>query len=164
MAKIDGLVKDFLAQKKIAVVGVSEKRDTGCNSNYLKFKSAGYQVYAINPHLTTFKGDPCYPDLKSLPEKPDAVFILANPRVTDQIVRECVELGVKHVWMHCMLGVKPGLGSGMSSVSESAVALCRQNGISVIPGSCPNQFLQADFGHGMMRTLWGAFGFMNLPN
>ncbi len=33
MAKIDTLVKDFLAQKKIAVVGVSDKRETGCNSN-----------------------------------------------------------------------------------------------------------------------------------
>ena len=46
MAKIDELVKDFLAQKKIAVVGVSDKRETGCNMSYKKFKEAGYQVYA----------------------------------------------------------------------------------------------------------------------
>ncbi len=164
MARIEPLVQDFLAQKKIAVVGVSNKRDTGCNSNYEKFKSAGYQVYAINPHITTFNGDPCYPSLKSLPEKPDAVFILAGPRTTDLIVQECVDLGIKHVWMHCMMGVKPGLAAGMSSVSDSAVALCRQNGISVIPGSCPNQFLKPDFGHGMMRSLWSMFGFMNVPN
>ena len=164
MARIEPLVQDFLAQKKIAVVGVSSKRDTGCNSNYQKFKSAGYQVYAINPHITTFNGDPCYPDLKSVPEKPDAVFILAGPRTTDQIVQQCVDLGIKHVWMHCMMGVKPGLAAGMSSVSDAAVALCRQNGISVIPGSCPNQFLKPDFGHGMMRSLWNMFGFMNVPN
>ena len=44
MAKIDEMVKDFLAQKKIAVVGVSDKRETGCNMNYKKFKEAGYQV------------------------------------------------------------------------------------------------------------------------
>lgn len=36
--------KDFLAQKKIAVVGVSDKRDTGCNLSYRKFKAAGYTV------------------------------------------------------------------------------------------------------------------------
>ena len=83
MSKVDSLVKDFLAQKKIAIVGVSEKRETGCNSNYLKFKNAGYQVYAVNPHISTYDGAPCYPDLKSIPEKPDAVFILANPKVTD---------------------------------------------------------------------------------
>jgi hypothetical protein len=80
MAKIGPLVQDFLAQKKIAVVGVSDQRETGCNLNYKKFKAAGYQVYAINPRITTYDGDPCYPDLKSLPEKPDAVFILGQPR------------------------------------------------------------------------------------
>ena len=42
MAKIDALVQDFLAQKRIAVVGVSDKRDTGCNLGYRKFKDAGY--------------------------------------------------------------------------------------------------------------------------
>ena len=164
MSKINSLVQDFLAQKKIAVVGVSDKRDTGCNMAYKKFKDAGYQVFAVNPRIATYEGAPCYPDLKSIPEKPDAVFILANPNVTDEIVRQCVDLGVKHVWMHCMMGTKPGLAAGMTSVSLDAAALCRANGISVIPGSCPNQFLNPDFGHGMMRGLWGLLGFMSVED
>jgi len=86
-----------LLKRKIAVVGVSDRRDTGCNSNYLKFKDAGYRVYAVNPHISTYEDMPCYPDLKSIPEKPDAVFIFANPKVTEIIVRQCVELGIKHV-------------------------------------------------------------------
>jgi len=162
MAKIDELVKDFLTQKKIAVVGVSDKRETGCNMSYKKFKEAGYQVYGVNPRITTFEGDPCYPDLKSLPEKPDAVFILANPKVTEQIVQQCVDLGVKHVWMHCMMGTKPGLATSMSSVSSDAVRMCRENGIAVIPGSCPNQFIKPDVGHGIMRGLWRVFGFLSV--
>ncbi len=162
MSKVDFLVKDFLAQKKIAIVGVSDKRETGCNSNYLKFKNAGYQVYAVNPHISTYAGAPCYPDLKSIPEKPDAVFILANPKVTEMIVRQCVELGIKHVWMHCMMGTKPGLAAGMTSVSREAVEMCKANGIAVIPGTCPNQFLKPDFGHGMMRMMWRTFGFLSV--
>jgi uncharacterized protein len=160
--KIESLVQDFLAQKKIAVVGVSDKRDTGCNLGYRKFKENGYKVYAVNPRITSFEGDPCYPDLKSLPDTPDAVFILANPKVTEQIVQQCVDLGIKRVWMHCMMGTKPGLAQGMTSVSQSAVDMCKANGITVIPGSCPNQFLKPDFGHGMMRGLWGLFGFMKV--
>ena len=162
MAKIDELVKDFLAQKKIAVVGVSDKRETGCNMSYKKFKEAGYQVFAINPRISTFDGDPCYPDLKSLPQKPDAVFILASPKVTDLIVQQCVDLGVKHVWMHCMMGTKPGLATSMSSVSPDAVRMCRENGIAVIPGTCPNQFIKPDPGHAMMRGLWRLLGFMSV--
>lgn len=162
MAAIDILVKDFLAQKRIAVVGVSDKRETGCNLSYRKFKEAGYTVTAVNPRLTTYEGDPCYPDLKSIPTKPDAVFILANPKVTDQIVQQCVELGITRVWMHCMMGTKPGLAAGMTSVSEDAVRLCRDHGIAVIPGSCPNQFLKPDFGHATMRVLWRTLGFFGV--
>jgi uncharacterized protein len=162
MNTLDHLVQDFLAQKKIAIVGVSDKRDTGCNLAYKKFKENGYQVYAVNPRITSYESAVCYSDLKSIPEKVDAVFVLASPKVTDEIVQQCVELGIKHVWMHCMMGTKPGLAAGMTSVSQSAVEMCRANGIAVIPGSCPNQFLKPDFGHAMMRGLWRMVGFMNV--
>ena len=162
MNKLDNLVQDFLAQRKIAVVGVSDKRDTGCNLAYRKFKEKGYQVYAVNPRIATYDASPCYPDLRFIPEQVDAVFILTSPRVTEQIVQQCVELGIRHVWMHCMMGTRPGLAGGMTSVSQPAVELCQANGIAVIPGSCPNQFLKPDFGHALMRGMWRMFGFMNV--
>jgi len=92
MNKLDNLVQDFLAQKKIAIVGVSDKRETGCNDSYKKFKESGYQVYAVNPRISTYDGQTCYADLKSIPEKVDAVFVLASPKVTEQIVQQCVIL------------------------------------------------------------------------
>jgi len=161
MKKIDNLVLDFLAQRKIAVVGVSEKRETGCNLAHKNFKQNGYQVYAVNPRISTYEGQTCYADLKSIPEKVDAVFVLTSPKVAEQIVQQCVDLGIKHVWMHCMMGTKPGLAAGMTSVSQAAVELCKANDIAVIPGSCPNQFLKPDFGHKMMRGMWRMFGFMS---
>ncbi|MFN8473762.1 MAG: CoA-binding protein [Anaerolineae bacterium] len=163
MAAIDTLIQDFLAQKKIAVVGVSDKRQTGCNTAYQRFKAAGYTVFAVNPHLTTYDGDPCYPDLKSIPDKPDGVFIFANPKVTDEIVQQCVDLGIKRVWMHCMMGTRPGAMASATSVSQTAVQMCRDNGITVIPGSCPNQYLNPDFGHSMMRVMWRSLGWMKVP-
>ena len=162
MSTIDNLVQDFLAQKKIAVVGVSDKRETGCNLGYRKFKAAGYTVFGVNPRLSSFEGDPCYPDLLSIPDKPDAVFILASPKVSEQIVQQCVDLGIKHVWMHCLMGTKPGAGAGTTSVSQDAVQICRENGIAVIPGSCPNQFLKPDFGHAMMRTIFRVLGYLKV--
>jgi predicted CoA-binding protein len=159
MAELDRLIQDFLAQKQIAVVGVSDKRETGCNAAYRRFKAAGYAVSPVNPHLSSFEGDACYPDLKSIPVKPDGVFILTNPKVTEGIVRECVDLGIQRVWMHCLLGTKPGLGTGTTSVSADAVRMCRENGITVIPGACPNQFLKPDIGHSLMRVMFRTIGF-----
>jgi uncharacterized protein len=162
MPKLDTLVQDFLDQKRIAIVGVSDKRETGCNLSYRKFKEAGYTVYAVNPRLQTFEGDACYPDLKSMPEKPDAVFVFTSPKVTEQIVQQCVDLGVKRVWMHCLMGTKPGLAAGMSSVSQDAVRVCQQNGIAVIPGACPNQYLNPDIAHKIARVIWRTLGFQSL--
>jgi hypothetical protein len=61
-----------------------------------------------------------------------------------------------------MMGTRPGLAAGMTSVSDDAVRLCRANGITVIPGGCPNQFLKPDIGHALMRMMWNTFGFYNL--
>jgi predicted CoA-binding protein len=158
MTSIDPLVQAFLAQKTIAVVGVSDQRETGCNLAYTRFKAAGYQTFAVNPRISVFREEPCYPDLASLPVVPDAVFILTRPEVTEDVVRQCIAAGVKHVWMHCMAGIKPGLSKGNTSVSAAAVELCRQHGISVIPGSCPNQFLNPDFAHKLMRGWAGLVG------
>jgi len=162
MTTIKPLVQDFLAQKKIAVVGVSDKRETGCTLAYTTFKKRGYQVSAVNPRITTFQGEPCYPDLRSIPEKPEAVFILASPHVADEIVQQCIDLGVKHVWMHCVMGAKPGIKDGGTSVSQDAVQKCQENGISVIPGSCPNQWLNSDIGHSAMRVIFNAIGMNKL--
>ncbi len=162
MAPLDRLVQDFLAQEKIAVVGVSDRRETGCNLGYRNLKAAGHTVYAVNPRLSTFAGEPCYPNLAAIPEKPDAVFIFASPKVTDQIVQQCVDLGIRYVWMHCLLGTKPGLAANLTSVSPAAVRLCREHGIAVIPGSCPNQFLKPDFGHGLMRVMCRTLGFQSV--
>lgn len=159
MSTLDTLVQDFLAQKRIAVVGVSDKRDTGCNLAYKKFRDNDYQVYPVNPRLTTFEGTQCYPDLKSIPQKLDAVFLLTSPKVTEQVVQQCVDLGIKYVWMHCLMGTKPGLATSMTSVSQDAVRLCHEKGITVIPGTCPNQFLKPDVPHTFMRVMCRTLGF-----
>ena len=164
MSTIDLLVQDFLAQKKIAIVGVSDKRDTGCNLAYRKFKENGYQVFAVNPHLAAYDGAPCYPDLRSIPEKPDAVFMLTNQKVTEKIVQQCVDLGIKRVWMHCLMGTQPGLAASLSSVSQAAVQTCLAHGLSVIPGACPNQYLKPDFPHALMRVMWRALGFLSIDD
>jgi hypothetical protein len=50
----------------------------------------------------------------------------------------------------------------MTSVSQDAVHMCHENGITVIPGSCPNQFLEPDFGHRMMRVIMRTLGFLRI--
>lgn len=147
-ATLDEKVRDFLAQRRIAVTGVSSTRELTGNIIYRKLKAAGYQVAAVHPSLARFDGDPCYPSLSAIPGGVDGVVIVNRPEVTNAIVHQCFEAGVSRVWMHQSL-VKAG-----TSVSPEAVESCRSHGISVIAGACPMMFVPgADFGHHCMRWM-----------
>src|SRR6185503_5638169 len=112
---------------------------------YRRLKMLGHEVFAVNPHLQAFEGDPCYPDLKSIPGGVDGVVIVTRPEVTRRIVHDCVDVGIRRVWMH------QSMAKG-SSVSAEAVEECRRQGIAVIAGACPMMFGPGvDFGHKCMR-------------
>jgi predicted CoA-binding protein len=135
----------FLTNKRIAVTGVSRKpEEHGANVVYRRLRERGYEVFAINPNADEVEGDPCYHDLKSVPQAVDAVVIGTRPETAESTMRECVDLGVKHVWMHRLYG------SG--SVSKVAAEFGRQHGITVIDGGCPLMFdPTADRVHKVMR-------------
>lgn len=153
MSTMQEATRDFLAQKCIAIVGVSRTHNKAANLIYRKLRSDGYKVFAVNPNATTLEGDKCYPSLKALPEKPDGVVIVTKPNVTEQIVRECADLGIKRVWMH------NGMHSLGTSASKEAVDFCHQRGITAIPGGCPMMYVSdADMGHRLMRWFQGIGG------
>jgi predicted CoA-binding protein len=145
MQTIGEATSAFLANKRIAVTGVSrEPKSHGGNVVYKRFRDRGYQVFAVNPNASQVEGDPAYHDLKSIPGGVDAVIIATRPDRAEGTMRECAELGIKHVWMH--------RGPGGGSVSPEATAYGREHGITVIDGGCPCMFGQtADFGHKIMK-------------
>lgn len=151
---LDTLAAEFLAQERLAIVGVSRTDGTG-KSIYTAFRDRGFHVVPVNPHAAEIDGAPCYPDLQSVPGGVDAAIIVTRPDVTEQVVDDCIAAGVTHVWMH----YNPMFGAGNSSVSETAVANCRAHGIKVIDGACPMMYGdRADFGHKCMRWMLGVAG------
>ena len=144
---LEAKVHDFLAQKRIAVAGVSRNNGHHPAGNliYRRLKETGHDVFPVNPHMQTFEGDRCYPDVPSIPGGVDGVVIITRPELTERIVHDCDQAGVRRVWMH------QSLMNG-SSVSPKAVDYCHQHEISVIAGACPMMFGPgADFGHTCMR-------------
>ena len=149
MQTIDEAASAFLAKKRVAVTGVSRQPKThGSNSVYKRLRERGYEVFAVNPNAQQVEGDPSYPDLRSIPGGVEAVVIGTRPERAEDTMRECAELGIKHVWMH--------RGPGAGSVSPAATDYGRMQGITVIDGGCPCMFgPTADFGHKLMRRLYG---------
>src|SRR5215207_5313819 len=137
-------VQDFLAQKRIAVCGLSRSKDSGAGAIYLKLRSHSYQVFLIHPSAEALHGDKCYPNLSAIPGGVDAVFIMNSPDVSEQLVNEALALGIKRVWMHNNTMMP-------SSVSVAAVVRCHEANINVIAVGCPMMFLEPDFFHSCMR-------------
>ena len=146
MVTVAEAAKDFLAQKRIAVAGVS--RSAGAHSGngiYERFKSRGYEVFAVNPNADEIDGNPCYRSLDAIPGGVDAVVIATAPEAVPSVVADCERLGITRVWMH------RSFGGG--SVSPEAATAGRKAGMTVIAGGCPLMFEPTSDGFHKCRTM-----------
>ena len=145
MQSIKEAASEFLDKKRIAVTGVSRTpADHSSNLVYKRLRDRGYEVFAVNPNADEVEGDVAYLDLKSIPGGVDAVVIGTRPEIAEDTMRECVDLGIDHVWMHRAFG--------QGSASEAAAAYGREHGVHVIDGGCPLMFAPtSDGGHKVMK-------------
>ena len=145
MPSVKDAAGDFLAKRRIAVTGVSRRPENhGGNVVYKRLRERGYEVFAVNPNADRVEGDRAYHDVRSIPGGVDAVVIATRPETAEATMRECADLGIKHVWMHRSFGA--------GSVSDTATQYGREHGITVIDGGCPCMFdPTADVGHKAMR-------------
>ncbi len=112
----------MLAADSFAVVGASRAPDKYGFLIYRSLKAAGKTAFAVNPRAAEVDGDPCYPSLSDLPQKPEVAVMVVPPPVTEAAVAECARLGIKQIWM------QPG------AESEAAVAACHFAAIQIVSG------------------------------
>lgn len=144
-ARID--VENFLKQKSLAVVGVSRKGNKFGNTIYKELKQKGYQAYAVNRHMVSIMGDPCYASLKAIPGGVDGVVLVVQPEQSEDVVREAKDAGIRYVWMQ------------QGAQSYTAIRYCQENNITVIANECLLMFLEpVGTFHKFHRWLWKIFG------
>ena len=146
-------IGDFLAQKRIAMVGVSRNPADFSATLFEEFRRRGYDMVPVNPGALQIQGRPCFGRVQDIQPPVDAVLLMTSADAADAVVHDCAEAGIRRVWMY--------RAGGKGAVSTSAVVFCRERGISVVPGECPFMFLpQAAFYHqlhGVFRKITGRF-------
>ncbi len=144
MAQTPASVRRFLDGRRFAVAGVSRASSQPANAIFRKLRDSGYEVMPVNPRAMEVEGVECYPSLLDVPGSLDGVVLAAPPAAAVEIVHQCAEKGVGHIWMHRSFGE--------GSVSQDAVAACERLGIECVEGGCPMMFCEpVDFGHRCMR-------------
>jgi len=132
MEKMKVAATEFLAKKRVAVTGVSRSpKDHGSNVVYRRLRERGYDVFAVNPNADEVEGDRCYHDLGAIPGGVDWVVIGTRPETADASMRECLDLGIKRVWMHrrsgreaCLRRPRPSGGTTVPKSSTVAAPAC----------------------------------------
>jgi uncharacterized protein len=140
------IVDEFVAQKSLAVVGISRSGQKFGNMVYRELKAKGYQVYAIHPEAEQLEGDRCYPNLAALPEKVGGVVVVLPPAKTEEVVREAKAAGIQRVWMQ------------QGAESAAAIEFCKQNGMQAVSGECIMMFAAGNSFHGFHRWVNGLMG------
>jgi len=115
-------ISSFLAGKRFAVVGASANRAKYGNKVLRVYQQNKLDVVPVNPSGGQIEGLETYVDLASVPGRIDGVSILTPPSVTEKIVDQAIQLGIKHIWM------QPG------AESARAIEAAEQAGANVIAG------------------------------
>jgi predicted CoA-binding protein len=151
-------IEDFLAHKRIAMVGISRDPKNFSVTLFEEFRRRGYDVVPVNPHVPELFGQRCFARVQDIQPPVQAALLITAPEITDIVVKDCAQAGIGKVWMY-------GAG-GKGAVSCQAVQFCEQRGIQVVPGQCPFMFWR-DAGtihglHGFLRKVIGTYPHANV--
>ncbi len=115
-------IRQFLDGSPFAVAGASSDRTKYGNKVLRCYLQHGRRAIPVHPSETEVEGVAAYPSLSTIPEPVHALSIITPPPVTERVVEQASEKGVRHVWM------QPG------AESAKAIARAEELGLSVIAG------------------------------
>lgn len=126
-------IERFLAGRRIAMVGVSTKAEEFSRAVWRAFVARGYDMVPVHPGVEEIEGRKAFARVSDVPGALDGVLVMVPAAVAADVVADCVNAGVRRVWLH--------RGGGPGSVSDAAVALAREHGLELVAGECPLMFL-----------------------
>ena len=146
-------IRDFLAQKRFAFVGVSRQPKDFSRALFREFQSRGYEPVPVHLEVSEIEGVRTFTHLRDIQPPVESVLLMTSPTVTDLLVLECVEAGIKRVWFH--------RGAREGALTDSALQICEANGIRAIAGECPFMFFDSTAWfhrfHGLVKKIVGAY-------
>lgn len=143
------MIEEFLACKRLAMVGLSRNPRDFSARLFEEFLRQGYDIVPVNPNAAEIQGKVSYPRVQDIQPPPQAALLMTSPAVTDAVVRDCAQVGIGRIWMY--------QAGGLGAVSSPALQFCREQGMRVVAGECPFMFLSEAGGihrfHGFLRKI-----------
>lgn len=110
--------------KHVAVLGLSPNAARPSYRVARGLQSKGYHIIPVRPLVDEVLGERAYPDLESLPQRPDIVDVFRASEHVPAIVDSCIALGIRKLWLQ----------EGV--IDEAAALRAQQAGITVVMNRC----------------------------
>ena len=115
---------DNARKKHIAIIGVSERTEKFGFKIFRDLIKAGFNITGVNPRGMEVLGRKIYKNIKDINTPIDMIITIVPPEVTEKVVQDAIELGIKQIWM------QPG------SESPAAIKKAESSGITVRHDAC----------------------------
>ena len=122
-------VQEFLSSRRIALVGFSRNPKDFSRMLDAEFRKRGYEVVPVHPGVAELDGRRVFPRVGAVEPPADAALVLAPSSQAESVVRDCLDAGVRRIWLH--------RGGGKGSASPEALALCASRGVAPVVDLCP---------------------------
>ena len=141
-------IDEFLAQKTLAIVGVSRSGKKFGNMILKDLTRIGYRLLPVHPEATEVGGVRAFPSFAALPEPVGGVIVVVPPARAEGVVKEAAANGIRRVWLQ------------QGAESAEAIKFCQENGISVVHGECVLMYPKptTSWIHGAHRWVWDLLG------
>ncbi len=128
-------LRPLFAPRSIAIVGASPRswiaetvRDN------LRTMGSATRCHFVNPKYDELHGQPCYPSLEALPERPDIAVVAINPLRAASVTLAAAEAGVPAVVIPGG-GVVEG-GAAAAQMQLDVAAIAREHGLALLGPNC----------------------------
>lgn len=122
---MDKTIRDILLKaKKIAVVGLSPKKDRPSYRVAEYLMANGYEIIPVNPNCTEIFGKKCYRSLTDVSGDVDIVDIFRKPEEVPLVVDDAITIRASVVWM------QEGI------INEAGARKAREAGLDVVMDRC----------------------------
>jgi predicted CoA-binding protein len=116
-------IEAFLAERRIAVVGVSRTKGFG-NTALRTLAAAGWDAVPVNAEADEVEGQRCFRRLEDVSPPPGAVLVVTPPASAVAVVEACARLGLRKVWLQ------------QGAESEAAIRLAEAEGLILVHHAC----------------------------
>ncbi len=151
-------LESFFNPKRIALIGASINPNSVSGKVLGNLTGGGFRgvVYPVNPQFEAVLGIQCYPDLKSLPKRPDLAVICTSAEQVPDYVDKCGESGILNIII-MSAGFKEAGNEGIKLENQIKENIKKYGNMRVMGPNClglivPSLNLNVSFASGIPRN------------